>query len=149
MMNASECVGELLERIAARVGVDARLERKEDAEGVRAEYVGEDPGLVIAHHRGHEAHPFSQRRRSPSGRWTLPRGARRLDCCSARQLHEYAATRMRLSPWAKDQARGITAPFWREAAVSASADSAAGVVAFGTHRATRPRHRARRTSPKE
>lgn len=48
--SASECVRELLERIAAGVGMDARVELEEDAEGVSAEFVGEDLGLLIGHH---------------------------------------------------------------------------------------------------
>jgi hypothetical protein len=35
-------VRELLERIPAGVGLDARVEREEDAEGASAEFVGED-----------------------------------------------------------------------------------------------------------
>jgi hypothetical protein len=58
MMSASECVREPLERIAAGVGVDTRVELKED-EGITAEFVSEDLGPVIGHHGGHEAHPFS------------------------------------------------------------------------------------------
>jgi spoIIIJ-associated protein len=48
--SASECVRELLERIAAGVGVDASVELREDADGVTAEFVGEDLGLLIGHH---------------------------------------------------------------------------------------------------
>ena len=56
MMSASECMRELLERIAAGDGADTRGELKEDAEGARAEFLGEDLGLVIGHHGGHESH---------------------------------------------------------------------------------------------
>jgi predicted RNA-binding protein Jag len=52
MTSASECVREQLERVAAGVGVHARLQLEEDAEGVSAKYVREDLGLVIGHHGG-------------------------------------------------------------------------------------------------
>ena len=48
--SASACVQELLERVAAGVGVDATIELREDAEGVSAEFVGDDLGLLIGHH---------------------------------------------------------------------------------------------------
>jgi spoIIIJ-associated protein len=50
MSDAASRVRELLERIAADVGVDARLEVHEDEEGITAQYVGEDLGLLIGHH---------------------------------------------------------------------------------------------------
>jgi spoIIIJ-associated protein len=43
-------VRELLERIAAGIGVDASVELEEDADGVTAEFVGDDLGLLIGHH---------------------------------------------------------------------------------------------------
>ena len=49
-VSASECVSELLERIADGVGVDARVELREEEEGINAEFVGEDLGLLIGHH---------------------------------------------------------------------------------------------------
>lgn len=57
MMTASESVRELLERIAAGVGVDARVELEEDAEGVSAKYVrvviGGALGLAFTYGIGH------------------------------------------------------------------------------------------------
>jgi spoIIIJ-associated protein len=50
MTSASECVRELLEHIATGVGVEATVEVQEDAEGISAEFVGDDLGLVIGHH---------------------------------------------------------------------------------------------------
>jgi len=47
---ASQDVGELLERIAAGIGVQASVEVHEDADGVTAEFVGQDLGLLIGHH---------------------------------------------------------------------------------------------------
>ncbi len=89
-MSASECVQELLERIAARVGVDARVERKEDAEGVSTEFVGQDLGLVIGHHGGHEAHPFCSMQEIAVRPPGLPREGRGDSTCSARH---YTSTR--------------------------------------------------------
>jgi spoIIIJ-associated protein len=43
-------VRELLERIADESGVDATVEVRDDDEGVRAEYHGDDVGLLIGHH---------------------------------------------------------------------------------------------------
>jgi spoIIIJ-associated protein len=50
VMIASQCVRELLERIAEGVGVDARVEVGEDDDGINAEFVGQDLGLLIGHH---------------------------------------------------------------------------------------------------
>ena len=47
---ASACVREVLERIADGIGVDARLEIGEDPEGITAEFLGQDLGLLIGHH---------------------------------------------------------------------------------------------------
>ncbi len=47
---ASECVKEVLEQIAAGVGVDATVRLSEDPDGITAEFVGEDLGLLIGHH---------------------------------------------------------------------------------------------------
>ena len=46
-MDASQDVRELLEQIAAGMGVDATVEVREDADGVNAEFLGEDLGLLI------------------------------------------------------------------------------------------------------
>jgi spoIIIJ-associated protein len=43
-------IGEILETIADGIGVDAEVEVSEDADGVVAEYVGDDLGLLIGHH---------------------------------------------------------------------------------------------------
>jgi spoIIIJ-associated protein len=43
-------VRELLQRIADTAGIDARVEVSEDAEGITAEYDGEDLGPLIGHH---------------------------------------------------------------------------------------------------
>ncbi|HTX32963.1 MAG TPA: R3H domain-containing nucleic acid-binding protein [Solirubrobacteraceae bacterium] len=48
--NASECVREVLEQIAAGIGVEATVELTEAPEGVTAEFVGDDLGLLIGHH---------------------------------------------------------------------------------------------------
>jgi spoIIIJ-associated protein len=48
--SAGECVRELLERIAAGIGIDANVQITEDADGVTAEFVGEELGLLIGHH---------------------------------------------------------------------------------------------------
>jgi spoIIIJ-associated protein len=48
--SSSACVREVLERIASGVGVDASLRLTEDADGVTAEFVGQDLGLLIGHH---------------------------------------------------------------------------------------------------
>lgn len=40
----------LLERIATESGVDAEVRLQEDEEGVLAEFVGDDLGLLIGHH---------------------------------------------------------------------------------------------------
>jgi spoIIIJ-associated protein len=50
LSQAGERVREMLERIASEAGVDVRVEVSEDGEGVTAEYVGEDVGLLIGHH---------------------------------------------------------------------------------------------------
>ncbi len=43
-------VRELLERIADAAGVDATVEVRDADDGLRAEFVGEDLGLLIGHH---------------------------------------------------------------------------------------------------
>jgi spoIIIJ-associated protein len=50
MNTAVASVRELLEQIATGIGVDAAIEVSEDEDGVTAEFVGEDLGLVIGHH---------------------------------------------------------------------------------------------------
>jgi spoIIIJ-associated protein len=47
---ASARVRELLERVASASGVDADVEVHEDQDGVTAEYLGEDLGLLVGHH---------------------------------------------------------------------------------------------------
>jgi spoIIIJ-associated protein len=47
---AGERVRELLERLADEIGVDADVQVHEDDDGVTAEYVGDDLGLLIGHH---------------------------------------------------------------------------------------------------
>ena len=47
---AASRVRDLLERIAADAGVEADVRVHEDEEGVTAEFVGEDLGLLIGHH---------------------------------------------------------------------------------------------------
>jgi spoIIIJ-associated protein len=44
------CVRELLEQLATGIGVEATIRVTEDEEGVTAEFVGEDLGLLIGHH---------------------------------------------------------------------------------------------------
>lgn len=46
----AERVRELMERIATAAGVDATVEVREDDDGLHAEFVGEDLGLLIGHH---------------------------------------------------------------------------------------------------
>lgn len=43
-------VAEVLERVAAAVGVEAEVRVEENDEEVRAEFVGDDLGLLIGHH---------------------------------------------------------------------------------------------------
>src|SRR5947209_3980899 len=47
---ASKRVRELMERIVDEVGIDASVEVNEDPDGVSAEFVGDDLGLLIGHH---------------------------------------------------------------------------------------------------
>jgi spoIIIJ-associated protein len=47
---ASARVRGLLERIAAAAGVNAKVEVSEDRDGIAAEYLGDDLGLLIGHH---------------------------------------------------------------------------------------------------
>jgi spoIIIJ-associated protein len=47
---ASGRVRELLERIADAAGVEATVEVRDADDGLRAEFVGEDLGLLIGHH---------------------------------------------------------------------------------------------------
>jgi spoIIIJ-associated protein len=46
----AERVRELMERIAGAAGVDTTVEVREDDDGLHAEFVGEDLGLLIGHH---------------------------------------------------------------------------------------------------
>ncbi len=50
MSEATERVHELLERIATEVGVDTSVEVREEPDGISAEFVGDDLGLLIGHH---------------------------------------------------------------------------------------------------
>jgi spoIIIJ-associated protein len=43
-------VRELMERIAVAAGVDATVEVRDEADGLHAEYIGDDLGLLIGHH---------------------------------------------------------------------------------------------------
>ena len=43
-------VRELMERVARAAGIDATVEIRDGADGLHAEYVGEDLGLLIGHH---------------------------------------------------------------------------------------------------
>jgi spoIIIJ-associated protein len=47
---ASTRVQELLERIATAAGVESDVEVREDADGISAEFHGDDLGLLIGHH---------------------------------------------------------------------------------------------------
>jgi spoIIIJ-associated protein len=49
-INPTACVREVLEEVARGIGVDASIRLSEDPEGVRAEFVGDDLGLLIGHH---------------------------------------------------------------------------------------------------
>ena len=49
-MGSLQDVRELLERIATGVGVEATVEVREGEDGVMAEFVGQDLGLLIGHH---------------------------------------------------------------------------------------------------
>jgi spoIIIJ-associated protein len=46
----SDRVRELMERIAAAAGVDATVEVRDAEDGLHAEFVGDDLGLLIGHH---------------------------------------------------------------------------------------------------
>jgi spoIIIJ-associated protein len=46
----AERVRELMERVAVAAGVDASVEISEQEDGLHAEYVGPDLGLLIGHH---------------------------------------------------------------------------------------------------
>ena len=47
---AADRVRELMDRIAEAAGVEASVEIHDEEDGLRAEYVGEDLGLLIGHH---------------------------------------------------------------------------------------------------
>jgi spoIIIJ-associated protein len=47
---ASQRVRDLMEKLVDEFGVEATVEVREDDEGVRAEFRGDDLGLVIGHH---------------------------------------------------------------------------------------------------
>jgi spoIIIJ-associated protein len=46
----AERVRDLMERIAAAASVDATVEIREEGDGLHAEYIGDDLGLLIGHH---------------------------------------------------------------------------------------------------
>jgi spoIIIJ-associated protein len=48
--DAGARVAEILERIADGLGIDAEVRVEEDADGVSAEFVGDDLALLIGHH---------------------------------------------------------------------------------------------------
>jgi spoIIIJ-associated protein len=48
--DAARRVRELMERLVSEFGVEARVQVREEADGVTGEFVGEDLGLVIGHH---------------------------------------------------------------------------------------------------
>ena len=50
METAVSCVRELLEEVARGIGVDATVRVEEDGDGVTAEFLGDDLGLLIGHH---------------------------------------------------------------------------------------------------
>ena len=49
-VSAPECVRELLEQVATGIGIEARVEVREDEDGITAEFVGQDLGLLIGRH---------------------------------------------------------------------------------------------------
>jgi len=108
MTSTSECVRELIERIAAGSGVDARVRLEEDAEGVSAKYVHEDLELVIGH-QATTTTPFCSTQEIAVRPLDSP--ARRGDSTAARRR----ITRVRADPdlplqLGEHQACGITAP---------------------------------------
>jgi spoIIIJ-associated protein len=46
----AERVQDLLEKIRSSVGIEATVDVREDGDGITAEFVGEDLGLLIGHH---------------------------------------------------------------------------------------------------
>jgi spoIIIJ-associated protein len=48
--SASACVREILEHVASGIGIDASVNVSEGPDGVTAEFVGDDLGLLIGHH---------------------------------------------------------------------------------------------------
>ena len=48
--DAAQRLRDLLERIASDTGIDAFVRVREDADGIVAEFVGDDLGLLIGHH---------------------------------------------------------------------------------------------------
>src|SRR4051794_37879980 len=50
MSEAADRVRDLLERIVSDAGIDATVQVQEDPDGIAAEYLGEDLGLLIGHH---------------------------------------------------------------------------------------------------
>ncbi len=50
LSGSADRVRELMERVADGAGVQARIEVREDDEGVAGEFIGDDLGLLIGHH---------------------------------------------------------------------------------------------------
>ena|SRR5947209_6063298 len=48
--SASACVRDVLEQVASGIGVEASVNLTENPDGVKAEFVGDDLGLLIGHH---------------------------------------------------------------------------------------------------
>jgi spoIIIJ-associated protein len=48
--SAAKCVRELLEEVARGIGIEASVRVEEDPDGVTAEFLGDDLGLLIGHH---------------------------------------------------------------------------------------------------
>jgi spoIIIJ-associated protein len=46
----AECVKEVLEQVATGIGIDASIQLTEATDGITAEFVGDDLGLLIGHH---------------------------------------------------------------------------------------------------
>jgi len=90
-------VRELLERIAAGVGADTRVELKDDAEGASAEFLGEYLGLVIATMAGTN-HTFGSTQDITVRPLDSPARGAETRLLLGEALHEYAPTRIRLSP---------------------------------------------------
>jgi hypothetical protein len=105
MVSASGCARELLERIAAGVGVDAGVELEEDAEASAPSASARTWGWSSTPWRAAKHTLLLGAGRHGPAAWTPSRAAAATRLLLGEALHEYAPTRMRLSPGAKDQAR--------------------------------------------